>query len=68
MTVGGPECRSGDTPFKRRKMKKKVGKRKSKSWRKRIPRCCLCTPHRWMGNTKERFRFSTRKQMLKGTE
>jgi len=47
--------------------KNRRGKRKSKSWRKRIPRCCLCTPYRWMGNTKERFNFSTRKQMLKGT-
>jgi len=48
--------------------KKKVGKRKSKSWRKRIPRCTLCTPFRWMGNMKERFRHSTRKRMLKGTD
>ena len=47
--------------------KKKTGKRKSKAWRRRIPRCTLCTPFRWMGNTKTRFRHSTRKQMLKGT-
>jgi len=48
--------------------KKKTGKRKSKAWRKRIPRCTLCTPFRWMGNMKERFRHSTRKQLLKGTD
>ena len=46
-------------------MKKKVGKRKSKSWRRRIPRCCMCTPYRWMGNMKERFNFASRKQLLK---
>ena len=44
-------------------MKKKIGKRKSKSWRRRIPRCTMCTTWRWMGNTKERRRFSDRRRM-----
>lgn len=48
-------------------MKKKIGKRKSKSWRKRIPICTICTKYRWMGNMKKRFSFSTQRQMLKGT-
>jgi len=28
--------------------KSKVGKRKSKSWRKKSPRCTLCTYYRWL--------------------
>ena len=45
-------------------MKKKVGKRKAKRWRKRKPICVICTKYRWMGNIKNRFSFSTRKRML----
>ena len=44
-------------------MKKKVGKRKGKGWRKRSPRCTLCTTYRWLGNTKERKRHSYNRQM-----
>ena len=47
---------------------KKVGKRKRKGWRKRKPICTICTTYRWMGNMKERFNFSTRKQMIKADE
>ena len=46
-------------------MKKKTGKRKSKSWRRRIPRCTMCTTWRWLGNAKERTRFSDRRRMEK---
>jgi hypothetical protein len=44
-------------------MNKKVGKRKRKGWRKRSPKCTLCTTYRWMGNTKERRRHSYYRQM-----
>ena len=34
--------------------KKRVGKRGRAGWRKRSPRCTLCTAIRWMGNIKGR--------------
>ena len=43
-------------------MKKKVGKRKSKGWRKRKVRCTLCTYYRWLGNSKGRKRHSYYRQ------
>jgi len=44
--------------------KRKVGKRKSKRTRKQ-PKCTLCNPFRWLGNTFERHRFSNhRRQKL----
>jgi len=46
-------------------MKKKVGKRKSKGWRKRSPRCTLCTAIRWMGNIKGRHPMRELKQLDK---
>ena len=45
--------------------KKKVGKRKRKGWRKRSPRCTLCTAIRWMGNIKGRHPLSFLKQLQK---
>jgi hypothetical protein len=30
---------------------------------RRSVRCTLCTPHRWIGNHKERFDSSTRKKL-----
>ena len=45
--------------------KKKVGKRKRKGWRKRNPRCTLCTQIRWMGNIKGRHPLSLLKQLQK---
>ena len=42
--------------------KKQVGKRKSKGWRKKSPKCTLCTYFRWMGNAKGRKRFSYYRQ------
>ena len=42
--------------------KHKVGKRKSKGWRKRSPKCTLCTYFRWMGNAKGRKRHSYYRQ------
>ena len=44
--------------------KNKVGKRKSKGWRKRSPRCTLCTYYRWLGNTKGRKRHSYYRQQI----
>ena len=44
-------------------MKKKVGKRKRKGWRKRKPICTICTKYRWMGNIKRRYSHSTIKRM-----
>jgi len=46
-------------------MKKKVGKRKRKGWRKRSPRCTLCTAIRWMGNIKGRHPMRELKQLDK---
>ena len=40
---------------------KKVGKRKSKRARKQ-PKCTLCNPYRWLGNSKSRHRFSYYRQ------
>ena len=45
--------------------KKRVGKRGRKGWRKRSPRCCLCTPIRWQGNAKNRHPMSELKQLDK---
>ena len=45
--------------------KKKVGKRKRKGWRKRSPRCTLCTAIRWMGNIKGRHPLSLLRQLQK---
>ena len=42
--------------------KKQVGKRKSKGWRKRSPKCTLCTYFRWLGNAKGRKRHSYYRQ------
>ena len=42
--------------------KSKVGKRKSKGWRKKSPRCTLCTYYRWLGNSKGRKRHSYYRQ------
>ena len=42
--------------------KKQVGKRKSKGWRKRSPKCTLCTYFRWLGNSKGRKRHSYYRQ------
>jgi len=42
-------------------MSKKTGKRKSKRTKKQ-PKCTLCNPYRWMGNTKERHRHSYYRQ------
>ena len=44
-------------------MKKKVGKRKSKGWRRRKVICTMCTHYRWMGNSKERRPFRDRKKL-----
>ena len=44
---------------------KKVGKRKRKGWRKRSPRCTLCTAIRWMGNIKGRHPMRELKQLDK---
>jgi len=41
--------------------KNKVGKRKSKRTKKQ-PKCTLCNPYRWMGNTKGRHRHSYYRQ------
>ena len=45
-------------------MKKKshVGKRKRKGWRKKSPKCTMCTIWRWLGNAKGRKRFSYYRQ------
>ena len=40
---------------------KRVGKRKSKRARKQ-PKCTLCNPYRWLGNSKSRHRFSYYRQ------
>ena len=45
--------------------KKRVGKRGRAGWRKRSPRCTLCTGIRWMGNTKNRHPMSELKQLEK---
>ena len=42
--------------------KSKVGKRKNKGWRKKSPRCTLCTYYRWLGNSKGRKRHSYYRQ------
>ena len=42
--------------------KSKVGKRKGKGWRKKSPRCTLCTYYRWLGNSKGRKRHSYYRQ------
>ena len=47
------------------KKKKHVGKRKRKGWRKRSPRCTLCTQIRWMGNIKGRHPISLLRQLQK---
>ena len=39
----------------------KVGKRKSKRTRKQ-PKCTICNPFRWLGNSKNRHRHSYYKQ------
>jgi hypothetical protein len=41
--------------------KHKVGKRKSKRTKKQ-PKCTLCNPFRWLGNTKGRHRHSYYRQ------
>jgi hypothetical protein len=43
--------------------KKRVGKRGRSGWRKRNPKCTLCTSIRWMGNTKGRHPLSELKQL-----
>ena len=49
-----------------KKMKKKrVGKRGRKGWRKRSPRCTMCTQIRWMGNIKGRHPMRELKQLDK---
>ena len=45
--------------------KKRVGKRGRPGWRKRSPRCTLCTPIRWMGNNKGRHPLRELKQLEK---
>ena len=45
--------------------KKRVGKRGRKGWRKRSPRCTLCTYYRWMGNTKDRHPIALLRQLDK---
>ena len=45
--------------------KKRVGKRGRAGWRKRSPRCTLCTYYRWMGNTKGRHPVQELKQLEK---
>lgn len=45
--------------------KKRVGKRGRKGWRKRSPRCTLCTQIRWMGNIKGRHPIQELKQLDK---
>ena len=45
--------------------KKRVGKRGRAAWRKRNPRCMLCTQIRWMGNIKGRHPFSLLRQLDK---
>ncbi len=45
--------------------KKRVGKRGRAGWRKRNPRCMLCTPIRWMGNIKGRHPMRELKQLDK---
>ena len=42
---------------------KKVGKRKSKRTKKQ-PKCTLCNPFRWLGNTKGRHRHSYYRQQM----
>ena len=49
-------------------MKKKVGKRKRKGWRKKSPICTMCTTWRWMGNSKERRPFRDSKRMLEDAD
>ena len=44
---------------------KKRGKRKRKGWRKRNPRCTLCTQIRWKGNIKGRHPLRLLKQLEK---
>jgi len=63
----GNSDRFNDMKESKMKRKKKVGKRKSKSWRRRNPICCICTTYRWMGNIKNRFSHATQRQMLRGT-
>jgi len=43
--------------------KKQVGKRKSKRTKKQ-PKCTLCNPFRWLGNTKGRHRHSYYRQQM----
>ena len=43
--------------------KHKVGKRKSKRTKKQ-PKCTLCNPFRWLGNTKGRHRHSYYRQQM----
>ena len=45
--------------------KKRVGKRGKRGWRKRSPRCTLCTAIRWMGNIKGRHPLRELKQLDK---
>ncbi len=45
--------------------KKRVGKRGRAGWRKRNPRCTLCTYVRWMGNIKERHGIQMQRQNQK---
>lgn len=35
---------------------------------RRIIRCTLCTPYRWMGNTKERIKFRDRRERERFTD
>ena len=46
-------------------MKKRTGKRGRKGWRKRNPRCTLCTAIRWMGNIKGRHPMRELRQLDK---
>ena len=45
--------------------KKRVGKRGRAAWRKRNPRCMLCTQIRWMGNIVGRHPLSLLRQLQK---
>ena len=43
----------------------RVGKRGRKGWRKRRPRCTMCTQIRWMGNSRNRHPMQELKQLNK---
>lgn len=38
-------------------------RRKTSGKRRRSVRCTLCTPHRWMGNAKGRFKAKDEREM-----